>query len=770
MNALESLCQCQSGFTGKFCTLPSTDGVCPVDRRRWCYRGVCLWEDGHAKCLCPPGWLGQQCENKDEKFEEEMKSIEFNGENSLLAFSLNSTKNEGEMGENDGFMIEFRLNPSISPFNQEQLLVALMREQDAQVLAGVTMLPQNDLQQSSPSTTKRPSLIKKLRPQNSMLIRLEKLGTDEVGLLVDGRPKGTWKLPSLKYPEQSSGIFLLLGGLLPQQRSKEYKNSVQLDEVLPFYGCLSELSVNGNLLELKDLINKKDSIAVNLNKCQAKTEEGKVEEKEEEEREEKEEGREEKEDEEDYATSTTSTPSTTPTYIPVVTDVTEDPLLEVKDVGYREQEVKSAEDKYEPEFVEASVEPSHPGIMPDTLSPDPLPTVIKKTQTPEAIYSTIQMDEESTLSPLLEESEEDEDELTTLMPAPSVILLPSNIEMSKDKTSTDKTSVDKTSEDRTSSDKTSTDKSSRDEMSGVERSKYTMPHIETSTDQMPATIIYTTEGKPLVTVDHQKQTLEGLEQKIFRGLCDQKTCGIHGSCEEINSTHVTCHCRDFWAGQECEEFQPLEYAAGFDGSAFVVFSSEEFPHMISDLEEVIQFKLRTRARYGLIFWQGQHPSLDRREGTEQFGEDFLAISLLGGHLSFTYELGGGAAQLISKRPVNDGKTHLIRATRRGRNGTLQINRGKVVEGRSSGILAMLNVEGNIFIGGVPDLNIMTAGMFNQNFVGCLGEVELNGQRIDLMANAIDGRNVRPCGGWKSKIGSKGRRKRLLRRLRRRNRG
>uniref|UniRef100_A0A915LI62 Laminin G domain-containing protein n=1 Tax=Meloidogyne javanica TaxID=6303 RepID=A0A915LI62_MELJA len=424
-----------------------------------------------------------------------------------------------------------------------------------------------------------------------MLIRLEKLGTDEVGLLVDGRPKGTWKLPSLKYPEQSSGIFLLLGGLLPQQRSKEYKNSVQLDEVLPFYGCLSELSVNGNLVGLKNLIDKKDSIAVNLNRCPVKTEKGEVEEEEEEERGEEEETEEEKEEErEDYAT-TTSTPSTTPPYFPVVTDVTEDPLLEVKDVGYREQEVKSKENKYEPEFVEASVEPPQPGILLDTLSPDPLPTVIKETQTPEAIYSTIQMgNDESTISSTTEESEEDEGELTTLMPAPSV------------------------------------------------------------------------------------------------------------------------------------------------------FSSEEFPHMISDLEEVIQFKLRTRARYGLVFWQGQHPSLDRREGTEQFGEDFLAISLLGGHLSFTYELGGGAAQLLSKRPVNDGRTHLIRATRRGRNGTLQINRGKIVEGRSSGILAMLNVEGNIFIGGVPDLNIMTAGMFNQNFVGCLGEVELNGQRIDLMANAIDGRN------------------------------
>lgn len=225
--------------------------------------------------------------------------------------------------------------------------------------------------------------------------------------------------------------------------------------------------------------------------------------------------------------------------------------------------------------------------MLDTLSPDPLPTVIRETQTPEAIYSTIQMDEESTLSPLTEESEEDEDELTTLMPAPSVILLPSNVEMSKDKTSNDKTSEGKTSRDKLSNDKTSIDKMSEEQMSGDERSKYTMPHIETSTDQMPATIIYATEGKPLVTVDHQKETLEGLEQKIFLGLCDQKTCGIHGSCEEINSTHVTCHCRDFWAGQECEEckygifrglkllliliqVQPLEYAAGFDGSAFVV--------------------------------------------------------------------------------------------------------------------------------------------------------------------------------------------------------
>uniref|UniRef100_A0A1I8BDX1 EGF-like domain-containing protein n=1 Tax=Meloidogyne hapla TaxID=6305 RepID=A0A1I8BDX1_MELHA len=119
------------------------DGVCPVDRRRWCYRGACLWEGGQATCLCPPGWLGQQCKEKDEKFDDEMKSIEFNGQNSLLAFSLNSTRDDGEESEDDGFLVEFRLNPTEKSFNQEQLLAVLMRERDEQVLAGVTMQPQN---------------------------------------------------------------------------------------------------------------------------------------------------------------------------------------------------------------------------------------------------------------------------------------------------------------------------------------------------------------------------------------------------------------------------------------------------------------------------------------------------------------------------------------------------------------------------------------------------------------------------------------------------
>lgn len=100
-------------------------------------------------------------------------------------------------------------------------------------------------------------------------------------------------------------------------------------------------------------------------------------------------------------------------------------------------------------------------------------------------------------------------------------------------------------------------------------------------------------------------------------------------------------------------------------------------------------------------------------------------------------------------PVNDGHEHIIKAIRRGRNGTLLIDNENPVTGSSSGILAMLNVEGDVYIGGLPDLELMTGGLHANNFVGCVADIMLNGQKLDLMANSIDGVNVKPCDSWRT---------------------
>lgn len=46
------------------------------------------------------------------------------------------------------------------------------------------------------------------------------------------------------------------------------------------------------------------------------------------------------------------------------------------------------------------------------------------------------------------------------------------------------------------------------------------------------------------------------------------------------------------------------------------------------------------------------------------------------------------------------------------------------------------------------MSLMTAGIHTHNYRGCVAELVLNNQRLDLMANAIDGRNVKPCESWR----------------------
>ncbi|MFH4980781.1 hypothetical protein AB6A40_007490 [Gnathostoma spinigerum] len=273
-----------------------------------------------------------------------------------------------------------------------------------------------------------------------------------------------------------------------------------------------------------------------------------------------------------------------------------------------------------------------------------------------------------------------------------------------------------------------------------ESEEHTLPQEEQEEATMPTLIV--DETSPIILSDDKiTGKCVGIECEQNATLCGPKTCGDHGDCEVFNETHFTCSCRDYYDGPMCEQFKPIEYAAQFDGKAFIVFSADEFPHLTSEREETIELRFKTDADFGVLFWQGQQPE------TALLGEDYVSIGLNDGYLVFSYELGGGAAQITSTEPVNDGKEHHLKAARKGRNGTLTIDNNTPIEGHSSGILAMLNVEGDIYLGGLPDLDGMTAGLHEENFVGCIADVKLNSVRLDLMANAIDGRNVKPCEQW-----------------------
>uniref|UniRef100_A0A0R3S5V2 Neurexin-4 n=1 Tax=Elaeophora elaphi TaxID=1147741 RepID=A0A0R3S5V2_9BILA len=236
--------------------------------------------------------------------------------------------------------------------------------------------------------------------------------------------------------------------------------------------------------------------------------------------------------------------------------------------------------------------------------------------------------------------------------------------------------------------------------------------------------------------------------------CTPDMCGDHGECEVINGTDIVCSCRDYY------DVKPIEHAAKFDGKAFIVFSIDDFPHLTSEHEESLSLRFKTSSSSGyrniadvyciekvplhLIFWQGQPI------GTPLKGDDYMSIGLSDGHLVFSYELGGGASQLISTETVNDDREHHLQIRRKGRDGKMIIDEGAPIKGSSYGIVAMLNVDSDVYIGGVPDLDSMTGGLHEENFVGCIGDIILNGVKMDLMANAIDGQNVKPCDQWMAK--------------------
>jgi len=54
--------------------------------------------------------------------------------------------------------------------------------------------------------------------------------------------------------------------------------------------------------------------------------------------------------------------------------------------------------------------------------------------------------------------------------------------------------------------------------------------------------------------------------------------------------------------------------------------------------------------------------------------------------------------LLSTIPVNDGKPHVIIATRKGREGFLKVDDEPEVMGSSGGTMRHLNGNGNVYIG------------------------------------------------------------------------
>lgn len=118
--------------------------------------------------------------------------------------------------------------------------------------------------------------------------------------------------------------------------------------------------------------------------------------------------------------------------------------------------------------------------------------------------------------------------------------------------------------------------------------------------------------------------------------------------------------------------------------------------------------------HGLILHFGSHSQV----------RDFISLTLINSRVQFRFDLGSGVAMLTSSA-ISLDMWHTVYATRNGRVGTLRVDNEAAITATSPGSLQHLPTLGNIQLGGVGDINILSPHTGTEiGYEGCIGSLKV----------------------------------------------
>ncbi|KAL8612700.1 hypothetical protein ACOMHN_025351 [Nucella lapillus] len=216
------------------------------------------------------------------------------------------------------------------------------------------------------------------------------------------------------------------------------------------------------------------------------------------------------------------------------------------------------------------------------------------------------------------------------------------------------------------------------------------------------------------------------------GLCEQVSCQNGGTCHaKTADTHV-CLCPLGFHGTQCEKETAVRIPR-FNGHSHLEFKGLGRSVLaFTELEVVV----KPEGRDGLILYNGY--THDRKG-------DFISLSLRQGYAEFSFDLGTGPAVIRSDVPLKPHHWHVVRASRTGLEGVLQVDGGSEVKGQSKGAYTQLTLLQNLFLGGHQNLDHTSKhANLSSAFVGCIQKIVINKRPLALLEDNLGGRNIEPC--------------------------
>ncbi|KAG7472084.1 hypothetical protein MATL_G00104850 [Megalops atlanticus] len=215
--------------------------------------------------------------------------------------------------------------------------------------------------------------------------------------------------------------------------------------------------------------------------------------------------------------------------------------------------------------------------------------------------------------------------------------------------------------------------------------------------------------------------------------CHPEACGPDATCiNRPDGQGYDCRCHLGKSGDKCMD-GTLVTTPWFDGeSSYIAYPPLTNIH--NDLRVDMEFK--PLSRNGLMFFSG---------GKKMKVEDFVALSMVDGHVEFRYELGTGMAILRSQDPVTLGQWHRVAAERLNKDGSLKVDQAREVRMSSPGKAQGLNIHTPMYLGGVPSMDILPKpANVSTLFDGCIGEVSINGKKVDISYSFTESRDINQC--------------------------